>query len=224
MVTLILASASPRRHDLIQLLGMPCEIRPAQVNEALIQDSDPAQNVMKTAALKAQAVAAALKTEADTEVVIIGADTAVVLDGRLLGKPAGAAAATAMLRQLRGRQHHVYTGLALIPTATGRLFTDVAAVPVPMRAYTDGEIEAYVASGDPLDKAGAYAIQHPVFQPVSEMRACYAAVVGLPLCHLARGLRRLGHLPAGRDTQVAASCQTYHEYHCPVYEQILAVT
>ena len=87
-----------------------------------------------------------------------------------------------------------------------------------MRNYSSTEIEDYVATGDPLDKAGSYAIQHPDFQPVKDLAGCYATVVGLPLCHLVRSLGRLGVKASG---EVPSSCQEYHEYQCPVFKQIL---
>ena len=119
---------------------------------------------------------------------------------------------------MRGRSHQVLTALAVLQSRSGRLLTDVCVTDVPMRAYTEAEIEAYVASGDPLDKAGAYAIQHAGFHPVASLAGCYANVVGLPLCHLARMLRTLG-LPPQADLPQA--CQAALGYQCPVYEQIL---
>ena len=123
-----------------------------------------------------------------------------------------------MLRQLRARTHQVLTALAVLQTGSGRLLLDICVTDVPMRAYSDAEIEAYVASGDPLDKAGAYAIQHAGFHPVKSLDGCYANVVGLPLCHLARMLHRLG-LPPRANLPLA--CQAALGYQCPVYEQIL---
>lgn len=215
MTTLILASASPRRRELIQLLGLPYEIVTADVDESSVTHPDPAVNVVETARLKANAVAAQTTRR---DAIIIAADTTVAIDGEMLGKPAHDAEARQMLRRLRGRVHQVHTGIVLVHTGTGDVVADVASVDVPMRAYTDAEIEAYIASGDPLDKAGAYAIQHPDFAPVAHLADCYAAVVGLPLCHLARALRRLGVRPLA---DVPSRCQQHHGYDCPVYEKIL---
>jgi MAF protein len=142
----------------------------------------------------------------------------VVDAGAILGKPNDADQARAMLRQLRGRSHQVLTALAVLQSRSDRLLTDVCVTDVPMRAYTEAEIEAYVASGDPLDKAGAYAIQHAGFHPVASLAGCYANVVGLPLCHLARTLRKLS-LPPRADLPQA--CQAALGYQCPVYDQIL---
>jgi MAF protein len=215
-MTLILASGSPRRQELIQLLGQSWQVMAADVDEASIDHPDPAVNVVQTALLKAEAVC--LHTPADA--VIIAADTIVVLDNRVLGKPAGKEEAGTMLRQLRGRTHQVFTGLAIINKRTGQTVTDFAEIIVPMRNYTDQEIEAYIATGDPLDKAGSYAIQHPVFQPVSNLDGCFAGVVGLPLCHLVRALRNCG---VSIQTDIAAACQAFHNYNCPVFKEILLV-
>ncbi|NJL93118.1 MAG: Maf-like protein [Anaerolineae bacterium] len=150
--------------------------------------------------------------------MIIAADTAVVDQGRLLGKPRDALEAEQMLRQLRGRTHQVWTGVAVLDTQDGRLEVDAAVTDVPMRDYTDEEIAAYISSGDPFDKAGAYAIQNQEFRPVLTRTGCYANVVGLPLCHLLRTLRRLEIYP---PQDVPYLCQTAHDYECGVFSSIL---
>lgn len=190
----------------------------ADVDEELVTDPNPAGNVIATARLKAEAVATSLS---HSPALILAADTTVALDGQMLNKPAGAKDARRMLQQLRGRRHQVHTGIILLETDTGRVVTDVASVEVPMRQYSNAEIEAYIATGDPLDKAGAYAIQHPTFKPVANLADCYAAVVGLPLCHVARALRRLD---VNTPQEIAPACQRYHAYQCPVYANILAQT
>jgi predicted house-cleaning NTP pyrophosphatase (Maf/HAM1 superfamily) len=124
-----------------------------------------------------------------------------------------------MLRRLRGRTHQVMTGLAvLLQGAPERMVTDLCVTDVPMRAYREAEIEAYVASRDPLDKAGAYAIQNPDFHPVEKLRGCYASVMGLPLCHVVRSLRRLGVEP---PSDVPARCQDALAYRCPISAGVL---
>ncbi len=150
--------------------------------------------------------------------LIIAADTTVADEGNILGKPADAAEAESMLRRLRGRQHQVYTALAVLRTADGRLWHDLGVTDVPMRLYSDEEIQSYVSSGDPLDKAGAYAIQHAGFHPVASLQGCYANVMGLPLCHLTRLLRQVGIQP---EQPVADACQAALAYTCGVYAQIL---
>ena len=212
---LILASASPRRKELIPFLGLPWRVMVAHVDEESVSHPDPAQDVIETARLKAADVV----RRAPQDGVVVAADTTVVLDGERLNKPAGPAQAREMLWQLRGRTHQVHTGIVVVDKDGDRWLSDVATVEVPMRRYSMAEVEEYVASGDPLDKAGAYAIQHSGFRPVTGLSGCYAAVVGLPLCHLTRALHRLGlAVPA----DVAGLCQEHHHYQCPVYGQILA--
>ncbi len=124
-----------------------------------------------------------------------------------------------MLARLRGVMHTVTTAVSLLDTRTGQHLSELASSPVRMRPYSDAEIAAYVASGDPFDKAGAYAIQHAGFHPVERFDHCYANVMGLPLCHLTRLLTRVGLPPA---VDVPAACQRHTGYTCPVYERILA--
>ncbi len=212
MTNLLLASASPRRRQLLALLGLPFEVTVANVAEVPRTDESPAELVVRLGRAKAHAVV----THSDT--VVIACDTVVALDGEILGKPRDATEATSMLHRLRGRSHTVYSGVALLEPATGRALTDVAGTRVTMRAYTDAEIAAYVASGDPLDKAGAYAVQHPRFHPVAALQGCYANVVGLPLCHLTRCLHTWGVEP---PCDVPAACQSHTGHHCTVYATTL---
>jgi predicted house-cleaning NTP pyrophosphatase (Maf/HAM1 superfamily) len=123
-----------------------------------------------------------------------------------------------MLRRLRGRTHQVYTGIAVFSVADGRLATDLCITDVPMRDYSDEEIRTYVATGDPLDKAGAYAIQHPGFQPVASMSGCFSSVMGLPHCHLARLLKEFG---MKHSADLPGNCQAFLKYQCPVFPSIL---
>ena len=144
---------------------------------------------------------------------IVAADTAVVDGDDILGKPADEADAAAMLRRLRGRPHAVLTGVAVLDAHTGHMASTVVRTVVHMRAFSDAEIAAYIASGDPMDKAGAYAIQNRTFAPVERIEGCYANVVGLPLCALGCLLRRLGASPvSGRD--LAARCTAALGYNC----------
>jgi predicted house-cleaning NTP pyrophosphatase (Maf/HAM1 superfamily) len=121
-----------------------------------------------------------------------------------------------MLHQLRGRIHQVYSGIAAVKE--GKLYTDRCCTDVPMRDFSDEEIEAYIQSGDPMDKAGAYAIQHAGFHPVDDLQGCFANVMGLPLCHLSRTLRRFGYR---LDVNVSEVCQNHIGYSCPVFSGIL---
>jgi predicted house-cleaning NTP pyrophosphatase (Maf/HAM1 superfamily) len=123
-----------------------------------------------------------------------------------------------MLDALRGKTHEVITSLAVIRTHDGLELSDLAVTDVPMRDYTQEEIRDYIASGDPLDKAGGYAIQHDGFHPVTNLQGCYANVVGLPLCHVVRTLEKFD---INLLTDVPKKCQQHFDYKCRVYERVL---
>ena len=184
------------------------------VDESQRLGESPADYVLRLAEAKARAAA----PQAQPQNVIVAADTTVVDGGMLLGKPSNAAGAASMLNRLRGRTHQVYTGLAILRMSTGQLLKDLCVTDVPMRDYSDAEIDRYVRSGDPLDKAGAYAIQHAEFHPVARMNGCFASVMGLPLCHLLRLFEKLG---VEQDDGLPSRCQTYLNYACPVSGAIL---
>lgn len=212
MQPLILASSSPRRSELLRLFNLPFEVFPADIVEVRKPDELPSDYVLRLARHKAAAVVK------ENLGLVIAADTTVA-DGReVLEKPADPVDARRMLQQLRGRVHRVYSGIALIETRSGRAYDDVCCTDVPMRDYSDAEMEAYIATGDPLDKAGAYGIQHTGFHPVVDLQGCYASVMGLPLCHLLVGLRALDILVPGGLPQ---RCQEHINYSCPVYKTIL---
>jgi MAF protein len=210
---LLLASASPRRRELIKLLKLPVTATAADLDETPLASETAADMAVRLSREKAQAVAA------DQTSIVIASDTVVSLDGEPLGKPAEAAEARTMLTRLRGRVHQVYTAVTVIDRKTDRAVTELAASDVHMREYSDDEIERYIASGDPFDKAGAYAIQHDGFSPADRFDHCFANVMGLPLCHVTRALRRLQIEP---PVDVPAACQTHLNYRCPVYARILA--
>jgi MAF protein len=212
---LYLASNSPRRRELLGLTGLPFTVAAAQVDERPHSGEPAADYVHRLAQEKARAAAG----QAPAGSLVLAADTTVADGALILGKPADPAEATRMLRQLRGRIHQVYTGVALFQPESGQMLVEVCATDVPMRDYSEAELAAYVASGDPLDKAGAYAIQHAGFHPVTQLAGCFANVMGLPLCHLARALQQAA-LPPVAD--VPTACQAALGYHCPVYAQILA--
>lgn len=212
---LILASNSPRRKELLALGGRPFDVSPASVNEELHPDEAPREYVQRLATEKADAVSQAITGGS----LILAADTTVILDGRVLGKPADAIEARGMLQSLRGRTHTVFTAISMQRTADGARLSDLAATEVPMREYSDAEIDAYAATGDPLDKAGSYAIQHAGFHPVAEMTGCLANVIGLPLCHLQRSLEKWD---LEFNVDLAEACQQHLNYACPVAEKILA--
>jgi len=210
---LILASGSPRRRDLLSLLGLPFAVQASAVDEENHADEPGAAMVSRLSQAKARALLA--QTRAG---LIVAADTTVWLDGQVLGKPADAEDAVRMLRRLRDRVHVVYSGVTLINAQTGWMRSELAESHVEMRNYSDEEIAAYVASGDPLDKAGSYAIQYADFRPVARIVGCYANVMGLPLCHLYCMLREGGLAPA--ETPVAA-CDRFNRRHCDVAAAIL---
>ncbi len=212
MKKLILASNSPRRAELLSLLDWPFHVIPADINEDRQPEESPVDYVRRLAHQKAEAVAPF------KDALIIAADTIVVDEDEFLGKPVDEEDARRMLTQLRGRVHQVYTGIALIDSQTRESFVDVCRTDVPMRHYSDAEMETYIASGDPMDKAGAYAIQHDEFLPVEGLTGCFASVMGLPLCHLTVGLRSLGY---DVTHKLPERCQMLLGYDCPCFEAIL---
>lgn len=150
----------------------------------------------------------------------LGADTVVVDGDRILGKPASEAEARQTLIGLRGRSHRVVTSIAVLDRQQRLERLDTCVSEVPMREYTNDELEAYLQGGSPLDKAGSYGIQDDDFLPVDlgQMHACFANVMGLPLCHVVRTVRSLGHQPAA---DVPHACIAHTGYDCPVYSEIL---
>lgn len=212
--TLILASNSPRRRQLLAWTGWNFTVSAAEIDETPLPGEAPGPYVSRLARAKGEARA----HQAPAGSLILAADT-IVADGQiLLGKPAGPIEARRMLQSLRGRTHQVYTAIAVIEAGSGRAGSELCCADVPMRAYSDPEIETYIASGDPLDKAGAYAIQHAGFHPVENFAGCYACVVGLPLCHLVRTMVHLGYAPA---QNVPATCQMNLGYVCSIYSTIM---
>ena len=185
----ILASSSPRRRELLSSLNVSYEIIKPDIDETQLPDEPPLIYVERLAQQKAQAVADSLPEKAET--AILAADTIVVLSentddladkGEILGKPATAAEAHEMLQRLRNRAHFVCTAFCLlVHGATVQQHSEVVRTRVIMRDYTDDEIEAYIATGDPFDKAGGYAIQHEGFHPVAHIEGSYSNVVGLPV-------------------------------------------
>ena len=212
--TLVLASNSPRRKELIALGGWTFEVIVSNADESLLPGEGPAEYVRRLAEAKAR-LSVPRATESQ---IVVAADTSVVDGESILGKPADPSEAKRMLSQLRGRVHQVYTGIAALRVRDGLILTDVCVTDVPMRKYSDAEIDAYVASGDPLDKAGAYGIQNPQFQPVASMSGCYASVMGLPMCHLTRLLARMNLSPAA---DVPMKCQSFLNSACPVFSHVL---
>ena len=173
----VLASGSPRRHDLLNLIGIQHEVIPANIDESLRGRESPRNHAERLAREKASAVLGR-----DSSVVAIGADTIVLIDKKILGKPASTVDAGSMLSLLSGRQHTVVTAVAV---ARGRkLVSGVEEVAVKFRTLSDDEIDAYIATGEPMDKAGAYGIQGFGATIVERIEGDYFAVMGLPLVRL----------------------------------------
>ena len=199
---LVLASTSPRRHDLVSRLGVGFKVIPPVASEDMEPGEEPRALVERLALAKAQSVAGSQQAG-----LVVGADSVVVLDGDVLGKPAHAAQAREMLRRLRGRRHEVVTGVTVVDSADGRAQTASQVSGVTMRQYSDDEIEAYVASGEPKDKAAAYGVQDRVFHPASSVEGCYTNVMGLPLCLTVDMLRNAGYaLDPALEVQVPEEC------------------
>ncbi len=184
---LILASASPRRAELLRQLGVVFDVVPSGIPEAW--PPGPAREAVTALALaKCRSVAA----RSGLPAIVLGADTAVVLEGQIFGKPESPEEARRMLRRLRGREHQVITGVALVEAPSGREATAHVVSRVLMREYSEAEIEGYVASGEPFDKAGAYAVQAAGGALVAKVEGCYTNVVGLPLTTTRRLLEAWG--------------------------------
>ena len=197
---ILLASSSPRRRQLLAQLGLRFDIVAPDIDETRLPDEDLVDYARRLSMRKA---AAARKL--DKSALIIAADTIVEFQGELLGKPADAAEAGDMLRRLRARSHSVITAFTLRrATDMPRAFTRHVRTIVTMRDYSDAEIAAYIATGDPFDKAGGYAIQNQAFHPVARIDGSYSNVVGLPLKALAQALREFG-LAIPPETKPAAA-------------------
>ena len=187
-MALILASKPPRRRELLAQMGLTdFEIHPALGEELAQPDLPPPELVQALALHKAQEGAQAFAQSGD---VVIGADTIVVLDGQVLGKPHDEAHALAMLTALSGREHHVYTGVAVLQD--GRALVQVEDTAVWFRNASEGELRRYIATGEPMDKAGAYGIQGRGGLLVSRIQGDYTNVVGLPIVRLASMLAQFG--------------------------------
>lgn len=204
---LTLASNSLRRRQLLALAGWPYRPHPVDIDETPFPGEAADVYVLRLAEGKARAAGA----EAPSARVILAADTTVADESGVMGKPVDAADAFAMLRRLRGRTHSVFTAVAVFCPADGAFFSGLCATRVWMRAYSEAQLAEYVASGDPLDKAGAYAVQHAGFHPVEKLEGCYANVIGLPLCLMQPLLERAGLPPRQR----LPACPENYET-CPI--------
>ena len=188
-VRLILASASPRRAELLRAAGIDVDVLPANVDESVVAGESPETHVRRLAEAKARAV----RRQAG-ERPILAADTVVVVDGGILGKPTDHDDARRMLRMLSGRAHEVMTGVTLADAGAGTVQTEVAATTVEFAPLTEAEIAWYVGSGEAADKAGAYAIQGRASRFVTRISGSYTNVVGLPVALVYDLCKRAGLL------------------------------
>lgn len=189
--SLILASSSPRRQELIRSLGLPYSVQASEADETVPSDWEPSRIVETLSLRKAEAVYRQLKKPAPGTIVI-GSDTIVVLDGQVLGKPRDEEDAKRMLGELQGRTHQVFSGVACVDAESGRRVVRSRMTNVHMHALTSKQIERYVATGEPMDKAGAYAIQGLGATIIDSIEGDYFTVVGLPLSLLSQMLREWG--------------------------------
>lgn len=211
---LILGSASPRRRDLLALLALPFTVATPDVDEQPHPGEPPAALAQRLSQEKAADIAAHHAAG-----MVIAADTIVVHQGEVLGKPRDADHARAMLQRLRGQSHLVLTAVTVHDAATGKALTDLCESRVTLRAMEDEEIERYIATGDPMDKAAAYAIQNQEFAPTEQVIGCPANVMGLPMCHVVRSLRRQGvEFPPSPPT----ACRLqFGGYYCTIAEHVM---
>lgn len=219
MTEFILASKSPRRKTLLRNLIDPFIVVNSDVDERENPGEKPDEFVMRLAKEKALKGGAGVLTNSFENGFVVGADTIVVDGTEILGKPQDQMDAARILEQLRGKTHKVLSGIALYNLSTGEVQTRLVCTEVVMREYTDDEIQNYIASGDSLDKAGAYGIQNRDFNPAPEFYGCFANVMGLPLCHLAVLMKEMG---IETDHRVADRCQDSIDYQCPIYADVLA--
>ena len=199
---------------MISWLGWSFQVVPANIDESIKAGELPQDYVRRLALEKSTA-------EVDSAWVgdvILAADTIVVLDDVILGKPADAQNAFVMLESLRDRMHQVVTAISIRQAGHEDCLQDICRSNVQMRNYSDIEIREYISSGDPLDKAGGYAIQNPQLHPVENFSGCFASVMGMPLCHLERTLRKL---PGYESGNMAEICQKRLEYRCPITRRVL---
>ena len=199
---IVLASASPRRRQLLAGMGLDFDVIPANVPEDPLPWESPAELVRRLSSAKAAAVASSVDRG-----IVIGADSMVVHDGEAIGKPVDADDARRMLLRLRGTRHQVFTGITVIDAASGKKLTECLASDIALRSFSEEEMEESIASGTPMDKAGAYAVQDQAFRPAESWEGCYTNIVGLPLCRLLEMAARLGHpFPHAKSDDVPPGC------------------
>jgi len=184
---LILASESPRRYELLMQMGLDFEVIPSKIFEGFVQAESPKDHVIRLAEAKAREVASKYPDR-----WVVAADTIVCINGSILGKPQGREEAVEMLRRLSGQDHRVLTGFSVCHSRRGESDREVVQTVVRMKPFTSAEIDWYVGTGEPYDKAGGYAIQGIGSFMIESIQGSYTNVVGLPLCELIQMLNRLG--------------------------------
>lgn len=210
----ILASNSPRRRELLGLTGLDFEIFPVIIDETPHPGEHPESYVRRIS--KEKAFKAAEKQSGTG--FLISADTIVVDAQVIIGKPRDQEDARKILKDLRGHSHVVHTALIIYNLSTAEVEKELCSSRVPMRDYSDKEIDEYISSGDPMDKAGAYAVQHAGFHPVENFSGCYASVMGFPLCHFSRAMKKI---KVGIREDLASVCQRHLNYKCVIFPQVL---
>jgi len=209
-----LASNSPRRREMLGWVDWALRFSAANVDESQFENELPENHVRRLAFEKCKSL-----TEIPENDFVIAADTIVVLDHMILGKPANAEHAYQTLINLRGRSHWVMTAVAVRQGNKETPRLETCKTEVKMRNYSDAEINQYIESGDPMDKAGAYAIQNKSFHPVIDFGGCMASVIGMPLCHLERTLRMYDSY---QKTDWPKICQFHLKYQCPIIDRVIA--
>ena len=219
MTDVVLASKSPRRQELLRNLVEQFLVINTEVDEKVNRGEGPAEFVLRMAKEKALSAGERLAGNPGLDLLVIGADTIVVDGDEILGKPRDEEHARRILRQLNGKNHQVLSGIATYKVQDRKISTRLVKTEVKMRSYTELEIQAYIDSGDPFDKAGAYAIQNPAFDPVPHHQDCYANVMGLPLCDLSVLMEEAG---AEIHEFIAERCQDSIQFQCPVFKKRLS--
>lgn len=185
---LVLASSSPRREEILSALDLKFTVVPSKLDESKFEDDDPAKMVMRLAEEKAKSV-----SELVEDALVIAADTAVISENEILGKPKNKFEARSMLKRLQGKQHQVITALAVMNSQNGESYIEKNITDVTMAALSEEEIKSYVETGEPLDKAGSYAIQGLGSLFIEEIKGSYYSVMGLPVHQLAKLLDRFNY-------------------------------
>jgi len=213
---IVLASASPRRKEILSRLVAEFEIRPADIDETTL----PGEAVRAYTERMAYEKMRKCAEQTDEGTLVIGSDTTVCINGQILGKPTSAEHARDMLRLLNGKDHLVTTAVSMCLTENAQchILRTTDEIAVRFRHMSEVEIDGFIASGVPMGKAGAYAIQDREFHPVESINGCYTGVMGFPLCHTAAMLRKMG-IPLLRE-DLSAACQSATDYICPSFPKI----